>query len=144
MRFANLNSKDTLRIYCVAEKSLSGYRQKNKYGFSSLPSEELRLQKEEIQGTEEIDAKKNAKAETKPQEKEDDQFADLLDDSESSLAFDPDENRFSMSAKMDKANSKDSKGVNKDKQSFDFEKRSSVLVRAKPNTKAVTLEDFDL
>jgi len=36
------------------------------------------------------------------------------------------------------------KGINKDKTSFDMEKRASVLVRAKPNTKPTTLEDFDL
>jgi len=55
MRFANLNAKDTLRIYAVNDKSLSGYRQKNKYGFSSVPSEDFRLKPEEIQGSEELD-----------------------------------------------------------------------------------------
>ena len=58
MRFANLNQKDTLKIYVVNDKSLSLYRAKNKYGFSNLPSEDFRSRSEEIQGSEELESSK--------------------------------------------------------------------------------------
>jgi len=54
MRFANLNAKDTLRIYQVDASSLSSYRQKNKYGFSNTPDEKFRIKSEEIAGSDEI------------------------------------------------------------------------------------------
>jgi len=58
MRFAPLNPKDTLRIYCVPDKSLSAYRSKNKYGFSNLPPDQYRLKQEEVQGSDELEASK--------------------------------------------------------------------------------------
>lgn len=102
-----------------------------------MPSEDFRLKGEEIQGSDEMDALKN--------NEEPDQFGHLdADESESTLAFDPDENRMSMSKKVAQNDNKVAKGINKDKTSFDLEKRASVLVRAKPNAAATTLEDFDL
>ena len=58
MRFANLNTKDTLKIYQTNEKSLSAYRSKNKYGFVNFPDERFRLKADEIQGSEAIEAEK--------------------------------------------------------------------------------------
>ena len=61
MRFANLNTKDTLRIYLTNDKSLSAYRSKNKYGFVNYPSEDFRVKSEEIAGSEDLEQEKLAK-----------------------------------------------------------------------------------
>ena len=61
MRYANLNPKDTLKIYEVHEKSLALYRPKNKYGFSNYPHHDSRLVKDEIKGADDLKAEEEEK-----------------------------------------------------------------------------------
>ena len=61
MRYANLNPKDTLKIYEVHEKSLALYRPKNKYGFSNYPHHDSRLVNDEIKGADDLKAEEEEK-----------------------------------------------------------------------------------
>jgi hypothetical protein len=56
MRFACLNPQDTLRIYDYPEKSLSSFRNKNRYGFSNYPDQNCRMIDIEIKGENDIKA----------------------------------------------------------------------------------------
>lgn len=95
IRFANLNTKDTLKIYSVPEKSLSQFRPKNRYGFTNFPHESCRLVSEEIQGSDDIDASSTSKSSASqavtPSKGDDNEIFD------SGVDFDLSHNRFSMS-----------------------------------------------
>lgn len=53
LRFANRNTKDTLKIYQVNQKSLKEFSQVDKKGQVILPPDQFRLKSEEFAGSDE-------------------------------------------------------------------------------------------
>jgi len=87
MRFANQNTKDTLKIYSVSVKSLGAFRSKNRQGQDILPHDNCRLIKEEIQGSDDVaESLHKAKLVTPSKGDTDTDFDGLLNES---TAFDP-------------------------------------------------------
>ena len=137
MRYANLNPKDTLKIYEVYEKSLALYRPKNKYGFSNYPHHDSRLVKDEIKGADDLKAEEEEK---KLQE----EIKRLEQKEMEAMDFDPDQgDRFSILEQPEDKFTDSS--MDKERQSFNEESRASVCIRAKnPINTKVTLDDFEL
>ena len=147
LRYANLDSENTLKIYMVAEnlKMYTTTLNDKKYGLYKLPEESKRLREEEIAGSKQIeeDAELERKIELAQKELE-----------ETIIENDDDDNH-TVSDNVKITNSRDSYKeevevdfVNDEDEDFDVdelkEKGSSLLFSSLKADSAITLDDFEI
>jgi hypothetical protein len=147
LRYANLDSENTLKIYMVADnlKMYTTTLNDKKYGLYKLPEESKRLREEEIAGSKQIeeDAELERKIELAQKELE-----------ETIIENDDDDNH-TVSENVKITNSRDSYKeevevdfVNDEDEDFDVdelkEKGSSLLFSSLKADSAITLDDFEI